>query len=340
MIEFTKAVYLWLYVEAVRCKNLPRDVLASGGYVYPVLGIHYFFTHPDLWAFYAAICIPQLIITLIVYIVFYILLYPLVATLFVVMTGPIGIFFAWWFIFGQAALASSFIVSYVLMPEIQRIAFDSILSRESADSVVLIGKLRRIAKVPFYIKCGKLFWAIPDILVLPYTIFKGILLTLIDAIPIFGWYIVTIIQAPSRALQSHARYFTLKGYDNRQVLAIYKANTGAYLGYGLVANALEHIPIFNVFFMFTNTIGSSIWAVRIERDHAILGIDTLKFLDLPKAQEFINLDDMKEMNSSELRELQSTGLRKIKSIELKEYNESKNSKSSETKGMKSNEKLD
>lgn len=288
MIELVKNVYLSFYIEVSRCISLPYDVLSSGGYVYPILGVHYFFTTPDLWPFYVSICIPQLIITVIIYILTFIVFFPIASAFWVVMTGPLGLITAWWCVFRQASLTSTFVVTYFLMPEIQRIAFDSVLSRESADSVVLQGKLRRIAKVPFYIKCGKLFWVLPQILVLPYTLLKGLLMVLINYIPIFGWYIVTFIQAPSKALQAHARYFTLKGYDERQVLAIYKANTGAYLGYGLISNGLELIPILNIFFMFTNTLGAAVWAVEIEKEHKIKGINTLKFLDLPKPQEFIH----------------------------------------------------
>lgn len=292
MIELIRNVYLCTYVEVIRWSNLPYDVLSSGGYVYPILGVHYFFTNPDLWPFYLSILIPQLFITLIIYLVTYVVFFPIIAAFWIIMTGPLGIFTAWWCVFRQASLTSTFVVTYMLMPEIQRIAFDSVLSRESADSVVMLGKLRRIAKVPFYVKCGKLVWIIPDILVLPYTIFKGLLMIAIDYIPIIGWYIVAFIQAPSKALQAHARYFTLKGYDERQVLAIYKANTGAYLGYGIVTSSLETIPLLSVFFMFTNTLGAAIWAVKIEKEHKINGMDTLKFLDLPEAQKFTHPEEV------------------------------------------------
>lgn len=270
----------YVYVEVNRCINLPGNTLSSGGYIYPILGIHYFFTHAELWPFYISICIPQLIITLAIYLISYFVIFPILALVYIILYGPFGVFLALWSNLQQASMIAVFVVSYILMPEIQRIAFDSVLSREYADDVVLAGKLRRIAKVPLYIKCGEIFWVIPELLALPYSIAKALLMVLINLIPVVGPWITIIIQAPSKGLQSHARYFTLKGYDDRQVLAIYKANTGAYLGYGILSNSLELIPFFSVFFMFTNTLGAAIWAVKIEKEHKFKGIDTLKFLDL------------------------------------------------------------
>ncbi|KAG2733733.1 hypothetical protein G9P44_003258 [Scheffersomyces stipitis] len=181
------------------------------------------------------------------------------------MTGPMGLFTAWISVLQQSALVSAFVVTILLMPEVQRIAFDAVLSNEFADDVVLLGKLRRIVKVPFLVKCGKLLWALPNMLAFPYIIAKAILLMFVGSIPFVGTIIVVLIQAPSKGLQAHARYFVLKGFDKRQIRAIYRGNTGAYMGFGIAATLLEQIPFLSIFFMFTNTIGGALWVVNIEQ---------------------------------------------------------------------------
>ncbi|KAK6453753.1 uncharacterized protein RJT20DRAFT_63020 [Scheffersomyces xylosifermentans] len=195
----------------------------------------------------------------------FVLFFPIQAAFSTLLTGPIGFFTAWISILQQAGLVSVFLVAFLLMPEIQRITFDAVLSNEFADDVVLLGKLRRIVKVPFWVKCGKLLWAIPAVFVLPYAVAKLLLMMLISTIPFIGPVLVVLLQAPSKGLQAHSRYFVLKGYDKRQVKAIYRANTGAYMGFGIVATILESIPFLSIFFMFTNNIGAALWVVTIEQ---------------------------------------------------------------------------
>lgn len=180
--------------------------------------------------------------------------------------GPIGLLAAWFTVFQQAGAISSFIVTIVLMPEIQRMAFDAVLSKEYADDVVLLGKLRRNSEVPFLVRLGKLVYMLPEALVIPFVLLKIVVLFMINSIPIVGPIIIIFIKAPTRGLQAHSRYFTLKGYDRRQIKDIYKRNTGHYMGFGLVANIFEAIPIFSLFFMFTNTIGAALWVIDVENE--------------------------------------------------------------------------
>lgn len=152
------------------------------------------------------------------------------------------------------------------MPEVQKIAFDAVLSREYADDIVLLGKLRCIQNVPFIIKFGKKILEIPRVLIVPFILLKALIMLLIGSIPIIGAILVIILQAPSKGLRCHLRYFALKGYDKRQIRSIYNSKRGHYMGFGIMANFLESIPIFSVFFMFTNNIGAAIWAIDIENE--------------------------------------------------------------------------
>lgn len=193
----------------------------------------------------------------------HILIYPWLASIQVIFHGPVGIFTAWISVLQQSSYLSILVISIVLMPEIQKITFDAILSRESAHDLVLQGKLRRKVKVPFTVQILRFLIVLPTFLMIPYAMIKFVILFMINFIPIFGPILVILIQAPSKGLQCHTRYFALKGYDKRQIRAVFKHNTGAYMGFGIIALLLESIPFISIFFMFTNTIGGALWAVDV-----------------------------------------------------------------------------
>lgn len=229
-------------------------------------GIYYFAIHPDIWPFYLSILAPQLAITLVIYMMMYIMFYPVQAVLSSFLYGPSGFVTAWFSVLQQSGMVAGFIVVVVLMPEIQKVAFDATLSREYTDDVVLLGKLRRLQSVPFLVKFGQKILELPRILIVPFILFKTFVMLLIGSIPVIGAFLVIILQAPSKGLRCHLRYFALKGYDKRQIRSIYNSKRGHYMGFGIAANFLESIPIFSVFFMFTNNIGAAIWAIDIEKE--------------------------------------------------------------------------
>lgn len=210
------------------------------------------------------ILVPELIFILLIYVFTYILLFPAQAIVTVMLSGPAGLVAAWITVLQQASLISTILCSIFVLPQVQRVVFDAVLSREFQNDVVLLGKLRRVVKVPFLVRFGHLVYFLPALLILPWVILRGIALLGISSIPYIGPLIVAILQASTKGLQSHSRYFALKGFDRRQITAIYRENTGQYMGYGFVANLLDSIPILNLFFMFTNAIGSALWVVSIE----------------------------------------------------------------------------
>lgn len=231
-----------------------------------IQGIYYFFAHPDLWPFYVSILVPQLIITLVIYVLMYTMFYPVQAVLAGFLYGPGGLVTAWFSVLQQSGMVAGLIVVMILMTEIQKVAFDAVLSREYADDVVLLGKLRRLQNVPFLIKFGQKILKLPRVLVIPFILFKTFVMLMIGSIPLVGAPLVIVLQAPSKGLRCHLRYFALKGYDRRQIRSIYNSKRGHYMGFGIVANILETIPVISVFFMFTNNIGAAIWAIDIERE--------------------------------------------------------------------------
>ncbi|EGW33869.1 uncharacterized protein SPAPADRAFT_148043 [Spathaspora passalidarum NRRL Y-27907] len=209
--------------------------------------------------------IPQLGLTLVIYSCSFIVLFPIEAPIYTLLMGPFGIVAAWYSILSQAGALSLLIVNLFLMPHIQRVAYDAVLSREFADDVVLMAKIRRAGNVPLYIRVVRYVLMLPDLSSLPNTIAKAVAIFILNFIPVIGPVFTIVIQSGSRGLQGHQRYFQLKGYTRRQKDDIFRAHRAEYMGFGIAALILELIPVINLFLVFTNTIGAALWAVDIER---------------------------------------------------------------------------
>lgn len=159
------------------------------------------------------------------------------------------------------------------------------MSREGCDDLVIIGRSRRVVRPGYITRCRIYIRSIPRRILYPYWLIRRITIFILNFIPIVGPIIVVIISAPDRGKKSHSRYFELKGMASKEVDQFVKARRGQYTGYvyqlhvlltclsntciyrfGLVANALEMIPIIGTFFHFSNTVSGALWAAQIERN--------------------------------------------------------------------------
>ncbi|CAH6719490.1 hypothetical protein CLIB1444_02S09758 [[Candida] jaroonii] len=190
--------------------------------------------------------------------------FPIIGFVSVLLHGPMAIASIWFVITQVSISISNVIVLKLLMPDIEKICFDAVLSKEFHDNIVVMGKLNRIKKSPFIIKFRNYIWSLPSNLILPFLILRGILVFMASFIPIIGPLLVVYIKAPTRALQSHQRYFAYKSFDDKDIKNFYKSRKSEYVAFGLMANLLGSIPFLNLLFMFTNTIGAALWVVNIE----------------------------------------------------------------------------
>lgn len=140
------------------------------------------------------------------------------------------------------------------------------MSREGCDDLVIIGRSRRVVRPGYITRCRIYIRSIPRRILYPYWLIRRITIFILNFIPIVGPIIVVIISAPDRGKKSHSRYFELKGMASKEVDQFVKARRGQYTGFGLVANALEMIPIIGTFFHFSNTVSGALWAAQIERN--------------------------------------------------------------------------
>lgn len=200
--------------------------------------------------------------------------FPVISAVTIVFMGPVGIGWATYIVTQASIQISSTLMLILVMPEIEKLVFDSILSKEFNDDLVLIAKLRRIKKVPVLVEFTNFLFSVPNLMIIPYFVVRALIIFLFGLIPFIGPLVIAYIKAPTRGLQAQARYFKLKDYTTKEIKAIYKKNKNDYRGFGLMANILESLPIINLFFMYTNTIGAALWVAKIELGLKIMKTET------------------------------------------------------------------
>ncbi|KAK6497920.1 hypothetical protein TWF481_012315 [Arthrobotrys musiformis] len=93
---------------------------------------------------------------------------------------------------------------------------------------------------------------------------RYIVLLPLNFIPVIGTIAFFILNARNVGPAHHARYFQLKGFSNTERADYVKRNQGGYVGFGLACVILNLIPIANIVFAFTHTVGAALWAVKLE----------------------------------------------------------------------------
>lgn len=185
------------------------------------------------------------------------------------MNGPIGVFLAWVNFIHQVDLVSQIVSSFLLYPMPLQLLFDTVLSREGYDDVVVRGKLFRVVQVGAMTRFKRWLLDVPNNFILyPMTIVNIILTVVLTFVPIIGPILLVFINAPNRGFGFHTRYYELKGIDTRQKNAFYASRRFNYIGFGIVTGVLQQIPFVSTLFQFTSVTGAALWAAEFELQFA------------------------------------------------------------------------
>ncbi|KAG0369437.1 hypothetical protein BGZ54_009943 [Gamsiella multidivaricata] len=88
--------------------------------------------------------------------------------------------------------------------------------------------------------------------------------------PIAGPITFCYINGKARAPDIHRRYFDMKDMTVDERKEWVRKRQVDYTTFAFVSQGLELVPIFGIFFGFTNTIGAALWAADMERDQDAL----------------------------------------------------------------------
>jgi len=194
-------------------------------------------------------------------------IYPIESIIYTLLVGPMGMVLAWYSIYLQSSTISQVVVSILLLPYIQKVAYEAVLSRESNNLFVRLLRAKNDPTLwPLWMRIKLYLYDIWRFSIFPMLLPRMMILFLINLIPIIGPILVFYFRATTKGYLAHRRYFILKGYNRAEMKRTFKVNKPAYVAFGLSALLLEMIPCFNLLLVFTNTIGAALWAVDLENN--------------------------------------------------------------------------
>ncbi|OZJ01889.1 hypothetical protein BZG36_05045 [Bifiguratus adelaidae] len=85
-------------------------------------------------------------------------------------------------------------------------------------------------------------------------------------IPFVGAAAFVYVNGSAKAGTVHRRYFDQKKMSKEQRRAWLSQHYNDYRNFGMVAVALESIPLVGILFRCTNSIGAALWAINLEKD--------------------------------------------------------------------------
>ncbi|KAI8376263.1 uncharacterized protein BYT42DRAFT_573992 [Radiomyces spectabilis] len=225
---------------------------------YPIAGIFYFLTHPQLWM--KALCpfLLTLIVGIVSLVLSFVFLLPLQAHALINANCPAWLAWLVSVIFVLLESAIFDLIFYALMlPIFQDVLFDATIKARG---------LQRMfdTRIPVsgLVLCCR---GVSSGLVLVYILIIAQILILIitaplNLIPVVGTAISCYINGWPACWGHHIHYdLEFRGFSVSDSRRWAWKNKAAYCEFGAVAVALELIPLFNLLFMWTNVVGAALW---------------------------------------------------------------------------------
>ncbi|KAL2269439.1 hypothetical protein VTJ83DRAFT_1623 [Remersonia thermophila] len=245
-----------------KAKALLSEAAKSGTYLYPIKGIVYFFTHPELWKPLRSIIVPYITLYSGVLGSMFFFTYLPQLTVMAFVNGPLAVVTTALLILNESSTITGLLSKNNLLREAILDTFDGTLVARSCSTVVAEGRelkprgdaiqrLGRALKKP--LRKFSLTEIIRYFMYLP-----------LNFIPVIGTAAFILLRGRSRGEAVHERYFQLKGWSASRKHQWLKEHRAPYTGFGTVATVLEMIPLASVLFSFTNTVGAALWAADIE----------------------------------------------------------------------------
>ncbi|KAI9808798.1 MAG: hypothetical protein M1825_003951 [Sarcosagium campestre] len=251
--------------EVDRVKSLAQDAARSGAYLYPLKGIAYFLAHRDLWKPLLSKLAPTITLAIGVITFMFVFAYLPQAAVLSIFNGPLAAFTTILLTLSESSTLFTILSKTFLIEDALIDTFDGTLLLRNMTNIVAEGRQINSGGGEPMAKLGKLVKK-PFAKFTPKAIIRYVMYLPLNFIPVVGTVIFLILQGRRSGPAAHARYFQLKAFNQSQKTEYVHDRKAAYTSFGLVANALELIPVASIFFAFTNTVGAALWAADIERE--------------------------------------------------------------------------
>ncbi|KAJ6780867.1 hypothetical protein PWT90_01909 [Aphanocladium album] len=199
-------------------------------------------------------------------------LYPLKLAVLVFVNGPFAVVSTVLLVLSESSAIINTVARGWLLQDAILDTFDGTLVSRDATAIVSEGRELKAGRDPMK-RLGKVLRS-PFEKFSPKAMIRYLLYLPLNFVPIVGTVAFVFLQGRSRGRMVHERYFQLKKWSNSQRSSWVDTHVGAYTSFGLVATVLEMVPIINIFFTYTNTVGAALWAADIEQHSSSLTKDT------------------------------------------------------------------
>ncbi|KXN90468.1 Regulator of rDNA transcription protein 8 [Leucoagaricus sp. SymC.cos] len=245
-----------------------RDAVLAKTWLYPLLGIYYFVANPSLYQSVAPALLKALAVSAgITFGLIFFTYMPQMAfcALFSGIFAPLT---AAVMVLAEAYILVWMVGRPLMLPRVQDRLFDQVMVMEGHESLVARGREIRMHGRDVRV-LGKEINIKPG-LVDDLTRGSAIryLITLpLNSIPGIGTAMFLMYNGEKQGPGYHARYFELKGWDEQERNEFVHQRKAAYTAFGAVGVVLHMIPFLGLMFKLTTTVGSALWASKMERTH-------------------------------------------------------------------------
>jgi len=250
--------------EAAQAIEIGKDTASSGAYMFPIEGIYYFSRHPSIQKPLWRHILPTIALSVGVIATMFTFTYIPQAAILVLVDGPIAFVNAGMLVLSESSTVILMISRWWWIEDATIEVFDAVLVQQNQTALVAQGrelkpaisgdplsKLGKRLKKPFGDSLTK-------------SIVRYFMLLPLNFIPVVGTVVFLILNARNIGPSQHARYFQLKGFSDTERHDFVRRNRGGYVGFGLACVLLNLLPVVNIVFAFTNTVGAALWAVKLE----------------------------------------------------------------------------
>ncbi|KAG5921244.1 hypothetical protein E4U42_005929 [Claviceps africana] len=245
-----------------RAKSVAYEALRSRAYLYPLKGVLYFLSHGSLWKPFTS-KIGQLVSVSAAVVggMFAFTYLPQLAVL-VFTSGPFAVVSTVFLVLNESSTIINMISRNFILQQAILDTFDGTLVSRDAIQIVRGGREIKSGSDPIS-RLGKTLKN-PFSKFSPTALLRYVMYLPLNFIPVVGTVAFLYLQARNRGEMVHGRYFQLKEWSTSQKREWLDKHTGAYTAFGMIATLLEMIPLANIFFTYTNTVGAALWAADIE----------------------------------------------------------------------------
>ncbi|GJJ14739.1 hypothetical protein Clacol_009006 [Clathrus columnatus] len=120
--------------------QVSREIIVAGTYVYPLKGVYYLLTHPNLYGMVTSRLLPTMALGLIITTVMFFFTYVPQAALLTLLNGPFGVINAVSLVLSESATVTMMLARNFTLKETLVDIFDATLVSEGEDNLVSKGR--------------------------------------------------------------------------------------------------------------------------------------------------------------------------------------------------------